>query len=421
MASLLIDFDNIVKPNKLALLESRVQPIPETMSSLGLVLAISQQQYKALEYIPKGKGRVDYINSPEFVKSITGHAYLIYDKKKRVCEIMGIEGAILAQIIQNALSSIPNDVTLWVGIVLEDQNLDVLIEDYIAAGFHDPYICKASPLGFAFNGYGLCMFRQNDIVDKNVTNDVTNDVTNEVKYVLTQFIADQKGICTLKARLSDQAIKYLQQVSKIGSTINNDGVITQKELAGKLLAGKLDSDLTYSLDVDRSSVVSGDEEGVEIIGGLYNFHSHPQEAYSRHNVKLGWPSAQDYVGFLGSSIKHDTILHLVVSLEGFYVISLSEYWVKKKEKIDKNVVSFILEKYDYTYKPGKTSTLYARAVNGISYDGFPLFLVQFIPWYEANASFVVPFHKNGVNCFARQSTAEKYTQWTIFNGFSRYY
>lgn len=32
MASLLIDFDNIVKPNKLALLESRVQPIPETMS-----------------------------------------------------------------------------------------------------------------------------------------------------------------------------------------------------------------------------------------------------------------------------------------------------------------------------------------------------------------------------------------------------
>lgn len=402
MASLLIDFDNIVKPNKLALLESHIQPIPETKFSLGLVLVISQEQYAALEAIPKGEGRVQYINSAPFVNSIFGHTYLIYDKKKKVCEIMGMKGAVLAKVLESVLRNIPNDVTLWVGIVLDDPYLDLLVKDYTSVGFHDPYVCKASPLGFAFAGYGLCMLRQNDVVDNNAANDV--------KYVLTQFMAEQKGYCTLSARLSDNAINYLQQVAKMGSTHNSSGEITQKELAGRLVAGKIEPDLTYHLDVDRNSIVSGQEEGVDIVGGLYNFHSHPQEAYDRNNVKLGWPSAQDYVGFLGSSMVHDTILHIVMSLEGFYVLSLSAHWANNKQKLDRNVATFILEKYDICYEKNQdhTPTWYVRTINGIPYEGFPLFLVQFFPWHDGRATFIVPYRKNGVNCFARQTTIEKY-------------
>jgi hypothetical protein len=400
MTSLLIDFDNIIKPNKLALLETKIRPIPETKYSLGVVIVISQEQYDALHSIPKGDSRVQYINSTPFVDSINGHAYLIYDKRKRICEIMGMEGPVLPQVMESVLGSIPNDVTLWIGIVLDDPHLDLLVNEYVTAGFHDPYICKASPLGFTFKDYGLCMMRQNDIIDSNSINDV--------KYVLTQFLVEKKGNCTLLARLSDQAVKYLRSVSKMGSTINTDGVITQKEMAGRLTAGTIGKDLTYHLNVDRESIVSGDEEGVDIIGGLYNFHSHPQEAYDRHNVKLGWPSAQDYVGFLGSSIIHDTILHIVASLEGFYVLSLGNYWVNKKKKLDGNVPTFILEKYDMCYKKGQTPTWYVRTVNGIAYEGFPLFLVQFFPWHDATDSFIVPYRKSGVNCFARQSTADKY-------------
>lgn len=408
MASLLIDFDNIIKPNNLALLKSAIQPIPETIYSLGLVLTLGQKQYNALEAIPKGNGRVQYLNSEQFVNSITGYAYLIYDKKKKVCEIMCIKGPVLSQAINNALSSIPNNVTLWVGIALDNPNMDSLIQEYIKLGFHDPYICKSSPLGYVFGSYGLCMLKQNDIVDN-------NNAMNDIKYIFTQFMSEQQGHCILRARLSEKAIQYLQQVSKIGSTINKDGFITQKELAGRLLAGIIDSDLTYHLEVDRSSIVSGEEEGVEIIGGLYNFHSHPREAYDRNNVQLGWPSAQDYIGFMASSLKYDTILHLVVSLEGFYVISLSNYWINKKEKLDKNVATFILEKYNLLYEKGRTTTWYLRTVNGISYEGFPIFLVQFFPWYDSNASFIVPFRKNGVNCFARQNTLEKYEQLYIKN------
>jgi len=401
MASLLIDFDNIIKPSALSLLETRIKPIPETKFSLGLVLVVPEDNIAALETIPKGKERVSYLNSSRFVDTISGHAYLIYDKKKKVCEIMGMEGSILPKVMESVLSSIPNDVTLWIGLVLDDPNLHLLIHEYVTAGFHDPYICKASPLGFAFSGYGLCMLRQNDIIDNNAINDV--------RYVLAQFLTEKEGHCTLVAKLSDNSIKYMSQLSKIGSTLNNNGVITQKEIAGQMVVGQISENLVYDLDVNRKSIVSGEEEGVEVVGGLYNFHSHPREAYTKHNVKLGWPSAQDYFGFLLSSLTHDTILHIVVAIEGFYVISLSNHWVNKKDKLDKNVITFVLEKYDMCYQKGQTSVWYARTVNGIAYEGYPIFLVQYFPWHEANSTFIVSYRKNGVNCFARQSTEEKFS------------
>lgn len=400
MASLLIDFDNIIKSSKLSLLETRIKPIPETKFSLGLVLVVPQDDITALETIPKGKERVQYLNSFNFVKNISGYSYLIYDKKKKVCEIIGMKGSILPKVMESVLSSIPNDVTLWIGVSLDDPNLHLLIHDYVISGFHDPYICTTSPLGFTFNDYSLCMLRQNDIIDNNAINDI--------KYVLSQFLTEREGHCTLTAKLSNTSIKYMQQLSKIGSTLNKDGVITQKEIAGKMITGQISKDLVHDLEVDRNSIVSGEEEGVEVIGGLYNFHSHPLEAYKRHNVKLGWPSAQDYIGFLSSCIKFDTILHIVVSIEGFYVISLSNYWVNKKDKLDNSVITFVSEKYDIGYKKGQTSIWYVHTVNKIAYEGYPVFLVQYFPWYKANDTFIIPYHKNGVNCFARQSTTEKF-------------
>ena len=400
MVSILIDFDNIIRSNHLSLLENRISPIPTTKHSLGLVLVITKKQYNSLQLICKGYGRVKYMNSEYFVDSISGYAYLIYDKKKRVCEIMNLEGSVLPLVMQSILGSIPNDVTLWIGTLLDDSHLE-LIKDYISVGFNYPYISKTSPLGFSFSKYAICMLRGNDIIDD-------NNATNDVKYVLTQFLAKKKGYCMLSARLSNNAIKYLRHASKLGSTLNNNGEITQKEIAGRLIAGIIEDDLTFQLDVDRDSIIRGDEEGVDIIDGLYNFHSHPQEAYDRHGVKLGWPSAQDYVGFMGSAIVYDTILHIVVCLEGFYVIFMSDYWVNKKELLGRDINSFILEKYDLCSEKKQPINWYVRKINNVTYKGFPLFTVQFISWDNPMVQFTAPYFRNGVNCFSRQSTIKKY-------------
>jgi len=246
------------------------------------------------------------------------------------------------------------------------------------------------------------MLRQNDVVNNNAINDV--------KYVISQLLAEENGYCELRVKLSNDSIRYLRHISKLGSTLNGNGSITQKELAGRLIAGKIEKNLTYNLDVDRNSIISGKEQAVQVVGGLYNFHSHPQEAYRNNNVKIGYPSSQDYVGFLYSVIKHNTILHIVASLEGIYIISLTSYWASKKERLKSNkyVYSFILENYSFSYKKGTTPNSHVNVVNRIEFDNFPLFSVKFFSWKKANSSFIVYYCINGSNCFGRQTTEEKY-------------
>lgn len=403
MNNILIDFDNIIKHNNLSSLQEYIEPVPKTKSSLGLVLVIPNKQLNILESLPKGRQRIDYIDSSAFIESIFGLAFLIYDKNKRVCEITKVSGPVISYVIDSALCNLPNDVTLWIRISLNDYRIDSLLKEYIKLGFHDPYINKTSPLGHTFNSDGLCMIRQNDI------NDDINS-TNEVKFVMTQFLAKNKSYCTLKARLSNSAIQYLRNICKRGFTWNKDGKISQKELAGKLVLSKITSDLVSELDVDKESIVSGGEEEVDLVDGLYNFHSHPQEAYERNNVQLGWPSAHDYLGFIKSSVLYDTILHIVSCVEGFYVISLNDYWTNNKDKIDKDVISFVLEQYNHEYKKGDTLERYVRTVNSTSYNGNPLFLLQFFTWDSASDEFIVNYSKKDSNCFARHSTWEKFNE-----------
>jgi hypothetical protein len=395
MSNLLIDFNKIVKPNNMRNLENRIIPIPETSFSIGLILVISKKQYNILNKLPKGDIRVKYINSTDFVNSISDYSYIIYDKKKKVCEIIGAKSFMIPKVLETTLLNIPNDVTLCVGIDLDNTKL---IQEYIDSGFHAPYISNRSPMGVNFFKNGLCLIRENNIVN--------DKSANEVKYVLKQNV-EKKDVCTLKVQLSDWSIKYLRNISMMGSTINRNGIITQKEVAGRFVIKKVTDDLVHYLDVDKQSIIHGEEEGVKVAKGLYNFHSHPVEAYERNNVKFAWPSAQDYLGFLSASQEYDTILHIVASIEGFYIISLHSDWIRNKEKINKKMIDFILTTYSKVYTPKVyTPEVYIKHINSIHYAEYSVFFVQYFNWHNANTSFTVSYHKTGTNCFSNHSTLE---------------
>jgi len=399
MSSLLIDFNRIVIHNNLHALKHRCQPIPYTKENVGLVLIIRQKEYDTLNSLPKGEKRISYINSPIFIDSIINICWLIYDQKKRVCEIIGAEGIIISMVLEKTLSNIPNDVLLCVGIDLDHPEKEKMISEYVKADFRDPYISKKSPSGIRFTEYGLCLFRENNVVE--------NDSTNDINHLLSQFNTREKGFCILRARLCKEAIKYLQSSFKLGSTFNTNGVITQKEVAGRLLVKKVDDDFVHHLDIDRNSIIYGREETVPIVEGLYNFHSHPVEAYARNKSTFGWPSPQDYLGFLVAINKYGTILHIVASIEGFYILSLGSHMAAKKFTIDKNIISFISKEYALNcFKGGGyTTEWYLNRVNGLKYEGHSIFLVQYIPWDSADTTFSISHRKCGSNnCFTRQKT-----------------
>jgi len=45
---------------------------------------------------------------------------------------------------------------------------------------------------------------------------------------------------------------------------------------------------------------------------MYNFHTHPEDAYVSINCDPGWPSLDDYKTFLYGIKNFGTIFHLVV-------------------------------------------------------------------------------------------------------------
>lgn len=406
---LLIDFDHIVKPRNLTRLQNKVFPIPNgsnsstnsTNSIIGLVLIIPKTHYLTLKQLKNGDDRVQYIDSPQFVDRICGHAYILYNKDKSMCELVCDNCDLLPTVIESTMMSIPNDVTLCIGIKLDASNIDSSIGKYVNLGFNEVYISDKSPIGHTLEEPILYMTRKNDVIESSMDN-----AKNNIKYAVEQLrLLQDDDCCKLQLKLSKKAINYLQSISKLGSTINGDGNITQKEIAGRLIVGDIEDDLIHYLDVDRSSIVYGNEEEVEIIDGLYNFHSHPVEAYDRHKQMYGWPSAQDYLGFVSSSIVYDTILHIVSSVEGFYVISLSNFWSKNKNAIKSKNIKFILEKCSIEVE---TPTLYIEEINKVTMDDNQLFNVQFFTWNDSEALFVVSYTNNDLNCFTSKETLTKY-------------
>ena len=404
MEALLIDFNNIIKNNNLTLLEEKISPIPiiGTYLSLSVIIILPSKHLDYLESHKKEDDRLKYLNTPEFISDIKTYVFILYDKIKKLCEIRGNVQQYLPEIMSAILINIPNDVLLWIGIDIKTTNLQETIDSYITEGYNSPFVCKVSPFGYNFQNHGLCMLKENNIIPSQ------SNISNDIKYVLTQFLLREHEGCEVKLQLNSDTIKYLRNLTNIGSTVNKDGNISQKEVAGVLEVNEITPELIHILEIKYESIIYGEEEGVEIAKGLYNFHSHPITAYKKHNVKLAWPSAQDYVGFILAVFEDYTICHFVVGVEGLYIVSMTTHWLNNIAKLDKSVGTFIIEKYDFCYQPGQTSEWYTRKVNTISYNGFPLFDVKYIPWDRANEIFTVKYRKINDNCFSSENILLNY-------------
>ena len=403
METLLIDFNKIIKNKKLQLLENKIAPIPPYSKNqfLGIIFIVSPTQLDYL-YSVDDNDKIKYINSTKFLSGIKTWVYILYDKTKKICEIRGNPDTFLPEITSVIMINIPNDVLLWIGVDIKSDKLNYFIDSYISQGFNSPFITKSGPFGYTFDNYGLCMIKPNNVIPK------VSNISNEIKYVLTQFLLLEYEACEVTLQFNEDSINYLQQVTHIGSTINKNGDISQKEIAGVLEVETISEDLTHILKIKYNSIIYGEEEGVSIAQGLYNFHSHPISAYKRHNVKLAWPSAQDYIGYILAVFEDYTICHFVVGVEGIYIVSMTTYWLINIKNIDKYIGNFITEKYDFCYEPGQTSEWYIKTVNSISYRGFPLFDVKYLPWDKAKESFTVKYRTINSNCFAEENTLMKY-------------
>ena len=408
MDSLIIDFDKIIKRNNLDLLIEKITPIPEIDLNLDVIIIIP----KEITQIFKGlstKKQNEYLNSSSFVQSIVNYTYGVFDKNKKIYEIINSNGLFLPQILNTLLNNFSDNVLIWTNINLNNTNLRADISHYVNVGFVAPYICSISPLGSVLRGYNLGLLKENNSTTQ-------PNSTNDIMYVLEEFLTKERDNCEVNLQFSTASINFLQKLTDKGETVNADKTVTQKEIAGGMNVSNILENLTHVLDVNKKSIIIGEEEGVNVVKSLYNFHSHPREAYEKYNVKLAWPSAQDYIGFLLSSFEDDAICHMIIAIEGIYIMSLNNHWINKKEYLDNDAGNFILQTYNFCYKDGQTVGWYIKTVNSISYKGFPIFDVKFLSWAESNTPFRVNFAKlkedssdgSSGNCFTKEEEIIRY-------------
>lgn len=216
---------------------------------------------------------------------------------------------------------------------------------------------------------------------------------------------DTTPICIFDFCFTKEAIKYFKTLPTSGFTKNKNknknGNITQKEIAGVLKVKNTEKS-PFELDIDSKSIIIGKEEGVDIAPGLYNFHSHPKEAYKKHKVHLAWPSNQDYVGFMLAVAEDHTICHAVITIEGIYIISLTLDWFNNPLKLDKKFGNFIMKKYDISCGKVKTIDEYLSICGNIKYNNTgPLIDVQYLSWNNPYKPFNIIFGKRKSKCLIK--------------------
>ena len=402
MDSILIDYKNIVRTD-MKNLRFKLGTVPNTKYYIGLILIIPLEQKKILTKKQIGKERVKYLDNTEFVNSINKFFFIIYDKKKKICEIYPTVEVKknLTIIINTIYTGIPSETTIWMGFNTEEQSY---IQSAVNHGFANPYICRKSPLGYNFENYGLCLFRDNRIG----TLFNKESIRNEIKYVVKQYKNNLNKNCILHVKFTKSTIDKLKKLIDQGHSKNKDGTTSQKELGGSISVfkiSKINNKIVYILKMNN--ITPGIEEEVTILPSRYNFHSHPKEAYIRHSVQNGWPSYHDYQGIVKLQ---QTIFHCVSTIEGMYIISVNKFWKKNISKIDN---SFIKKRYNIDHKEKFTPSQYIKIINSIKYKGknIPLFEVQYIPWSRGSEVITISYNKIGDSCLATDESFKKYNKY----------
>ena len=393
MPGILIDL-NKLKKYKLDNLINYVDKYPKTNHIVGIIFIIDNKTFKKLTSITSSDLKKSYLNSKQFINTIKYTHFVIYDKKKRLIELYCPDDY-LNEILYALILFAPRDVIIWSGIVPNKKS-----KIFIKSGFSNPYLTDKSPLGYKFDNKGFAFTKKN-IPSKNIN---ISSSQNVVDYIKSQI---PRKSCIIYARFTPKAVKYLKNLNKSFLVMGNKK-LSEKELAGSLKVSKvvnINNKIIFELSGVPESVQTGAEEEVDAVWSRYNFHTHPKKAYVNHNVTNGWPSSQDYLGFV--QLNNHTIFHTVVTLEGIYIISFTPEWIGKVKNMDHK---YILKHYDIDHNKKISFQEYIDIINKKQYkNNPPLFSVKYISW-DGDTSQVFPifYKKTGENCLATDEAFEQY-------------
>lgn len=178
-------------------------------------------------------------------------------------------------------------------------------------------------------------------------------VLNSITFCRQNYEEMKQDPCKIEIVLDESTINYLHNYA-VEYKFNVDGKSEQREISGTLLLYEITNN-KFLVKVDEQAANLGGKEQTTSTDTLASFHTHPKEAYHKYKVCMAWPSVEDYTTFLNIYAKGYGMFHLLGTVEGVYVITISDKLLKEDR-------SKILENFDY----------YAKTIDKNYHENYPL-------------------------------------------------
>jgi hypothetical protein len=309
------------------------------------------------------------------------------------------------------LKNIPNniidtDLILKIDIKLKD--FSKIVKNAVKMGYKYPILSTkfltntfSIPYLFLYNKYNHNYSK----VDKNykkILKDVNFCIENYIKTENTKNIN-----CSSFIVFDKYTINYLHGYTK-KYKFSFENTIEQREISGKFLLRPI-NDKTLKVELDENFSGVGGKEDVNAISTIASFHTHPLEAYQRYNVCIAWPSVDDLIAFFSIYLDGYGIFHVVSTLEGLYIVTISDEMLKKDindlRKDYLTIEKFIKENYRFEYPvcdiKNKTSkNIWREKIEEYlaKTKNLPYFNIKFREWNDLKSPIEINYKRDNGNC-----------------------
>lgn len=206
---------------------------------------------------------------------------------------------------------------IWLGVLFWNPNFEAVVRLYAKSGFQKPDFSNKSLSGASFPFSFLSLYWQRGVSVPEQKETVESALRLREEYM------GSRGKCSIRLRFENSLLKTMFEV------YSNQPI----EYGGKMrIFEYVDTGASYRaarVGFAPQLEVEGSKEGftVNVPSAPINFHTHPNICYATFGCYLGWPSSND-MAYILQSYDQGLRLHLLMSREGVYFVSLSPNFVQ---------------------------------------------------------------------------------------------
>jgi hypothetical protein len=228
---------------------------------------------------------------------------------------------------------------IWLGVLFWNQHFEAVVRLYAKNGFQNPNFSNKALSGVSFPFSFLSLYWQRG------ANIPEQKETIESALRLREAYMGTRGGCSIRLRFENSLLKAMFKAY-------NDQPI---EYGGRMrIFEYVDTGASYRaarVGFDPQFEVAGSKKGFQVDNppAPINFHTHPDICYVTYGCYLGWPSSDD-MAYMLTNYDQGLRLHMLISREGVYFISLSPNFVQAWSSVSDEFKKALSEAVRYFFR-----------------------------------------------------------------------